>query len=281
MSLDTALGQASALVDLPWDTGEGVVDPGSFAQAAQQASINTFSGILAPAPSEMGVCKKYGTFMYGQSGYCRIIGLRYFRTEFSAPDYNFISTWNLQSPDGTIWTPTITVGGHSLVFTPGTGTVTETPVMIQTGGVMAWMPSIANDGTLTLTPMTYDRNSMVGAALMDANCRTFSLFVTKDGEFDIAYYIRAERVPPFRRLMIEIEQSARGAGKASKVGAFSLVKLGVNIQSNRVSEWNYFTKVDRIHQAHVAIEIEESSKKAFSFSWIEPQLQVLRRKPRI
>lgn len=60
-----------------------------------------------------------------------------------------VTNWNLQSPDGSIWTPSISTS-QQISFTSGTGTVSAVPVVLGQSGVL-WTPSISNAGVITLT----------------------------------------------------------------------------------------------------------------------------------
>lgn len=62
-----------------------------------------------------------------------------------------IFVWSLQSPNGTVWRPSLTVSGR-LFFEPGGAILTGTPPVFQgSPASVIWTPSIDNDGDITLT----------------------------------------------------------------------------------------------------------------------------------
>ena len=81
-----------------------------------------------------------------------------------------ITNWSLQSPDTTVWIPTISTRGIC-TWTSGGAIVTATPPVFQsTVDATIWIPSISNAGIVTMTSGT----SVIGqrwATLLDANNR--------------------------------------------------------------------------------------------------------------
>lgn len=97
------------------------------------------------------VCPKWGDGSLWGDGdlWCGISGASQYVAYPGRDERTDLTTWNLQSPDTLVWTPSISTAGIvSLVSS--VGTVTETPVAPAPDG-NNWTPSIANTGVITLT----------------------------------------------------------------------------------------------------------------------------------
>jgi len=61
-----------------------------------------------------------------------------------------IYAWSLQSPDATVWVPSITIDGI-VSFTSGGGVITASPPVFRGQGTTVWTPAISNAGLLTIS----------------------------------------------------------------------------------------------------------------------------------
>jgi len=94
-----------------------------------------------------------------------------------------ITAWSLQSPDATVWVPTVSTRGM-LTWTSGGAIVTPTPPVFQSAvDATVWIPSMSNTGIVTLTSGT----SVIGqrwATLLDANNLQWFGCATATGEIN-------------------------------------------------------------------------------------------------
>ena len=89
-----------------------------------------------------------------------------------------IFTWSLQSPNGTVWVPSLTATGR-LLFVSGGAVLTASPPVFQgTPSTVIWTPTISNTGQLTLTPGV--ASTQFHAALYDPGLVAYLLTVDAD-----------------------------------------------------------------------------------------------------
>ena len=112
-------------------------------------------------------CPKYGDASLWGDGdlWCGVSGSYQYISTFGQNERAALTTWNLQSPNTNVWTPSISTSGV-LSFSDGIGTATEIPVLPEADDG-TWEPSISNAGLVTLTSGT-DADAKV-ASLIDSN----------------------------------------------------------------------------------------------------------------
>ena len=90
-----------------------------------------------------------------------------------------ITTWSLQSPDGTAWVPTISIAGI-VTWTSGGAVLTPiAPCFQGTPDTTVWTPQISNAGIVTIVDGPATGNYR--AALLDSNLVTWLILVDSDG----------------------------------------------------------------------------------------------------
>ena len=96
-------------------------------------------------------CPRWGDGSLWGDGdlWCGISGYAQYIAWLEGADRGALTTWNLQSPDTNVWTPTITTAGI-VSFASSVGTATTVPVAPAPDGDN-WTPSISNAGLITLT----------------------------------------------------------------------------------------------------------------------------------
>lgn len=96
-------------------------------------------------------CPKWGDGSLWGDGdlWCGVAGSYQYIAWLEGHDRAALVTWNLQSPDTKVWTPTISTAGI-VSFSDGFGTATDVPVAPDPTGVN-WTPSVSNAGLITLT----------------------------------------------------------------------------------------------------------------------------------
>ena len=97
-------------------------------------------------------------------------------------NYSSLCGWNLQSPDGKVWTPAITSEGvltwsHSTL--PELKPVSAVPVIQDVDSTDVWIPSMSNDGVLTLTSQA-GAGETTTAGISDDLGQVWSLFISAD-----------------------------------------------------------------------------------------------------
>ena len=100
------------------------------------------------------VCPKWGdTSLWGDGDlWCGISGSFQYVADIGRAQRPFLTSWNLQSPDTKVWTPSISTAGIFSI-SDGVGTASEVPVL-PTGTDNTWEPSVSNAGLITLTSGT-------------------------------------------------------------------------------------------------------------------------------
>lgn len=83
---------------------------------------------------------------------------------FYSTERPILTAWNLQSPDGTVWVPSITIAGI-VSFTGTAGATASTDPVVFLGYGTVYTPTIANTGIVTLTTATDTRQAL--AAILD------------------------------------------------------------------------------------------------------------------
>ena len=279
MAIDSLIQLRSAQAKMPWDWGFGVDYNLTSTQANIQAALNTFASLEPPSPTVVLGCPKYGTFKYGTRQYCSPVGLRYYRTVFRDANLNWMVDWNLQSPDGTIWTPSVDTIGGTLTFTPGTGSPTVVPVMLKVGeDDTVFVPSMANDGTLTLTPDVWSLNYFA-AAIYDSVGVSWVIHVAENGNHLIGTDIPASQLRPMDYLSLDVKYTANQAGKASATNYFAISKVVVNAAPQRDTEGRFYADVEFVHHKSISLDVKFSGSY-FSLGHVAARVKRLKKIPR-
>jgi hypothetical protein len=91
--------------------------------------------------------------LYGDGGLWNSLTLQaqefYARVDEPQQAYPFTTTWNLQSPNGSIWLPSISTSGILSFTDVGAGTADN--VLVPDADGTYWTPSISNDGIVSVT----------------------------------------------------------------------------------------------------------------------------------
>jgi len=285
VSIDSKEKRQSALATagMPWEWGDmvfiqGVVDPGS-----RQTVVNVYSGMLADEEEETG-CTKYNEKKYGKFLYCRPLGLRSHRVTFQEFDVNYVTDWNLQSPDGTIWTPTLTTGTNetpTFTWVSSVGTKsTDTPVVVQTDTFQYWSMSIDNVGVVTYTSATADGESY-GAALHDDNGKVWYFFVDRNTQFSLADDTPFTSIPYMRKIGLELTYTPTSLAKASSGNEFILGRVGTDVGTRIPGWWRWWVpEVDFVQHTRTALEIEVNATEDVNVREVVGRVQTKRFKRR-
>ena len=91
--------------------------------------------------------------LYGDGGLWNSLTLQvqefYSKVDEPRQPYPFTTSWNIQSPNGSLWQPSITTSGVLSVTDIGAGTVDS--ILVPDPDGTYWTPSITNDGIVSVT----------------------------------------------------------------------------------------------------------------------------------
>jgi hypothetical protein len=286
MAIDTKEKRMSALQvgSMPWEWGDSMIPDLMIDQEDRQMTVNVYSGIMAQEPPEVGGCKKWGTFKWGTEQWCRAIGLRPFRSVFEEFGQNYTTNWNLQSPDTTIWTHTLTSGSNPTpvaTVVSSSGTKSEfTPIFAQTNPWMEWAPSVDNTGVIVLTGASNDGMDY-GAATYDDNAKVWYWYVDRHGATQITDNVVYLTVPYFRRVQFELTYIPTSQAKASSVNKFIIGRTGVDVGRRIPADWLWHVpEVDFVQHTRTAIELTMETSSEFNVRQVVARVQTKKHKRR-
>ena len=291
MAIDTKQKRQSAMAvtGMPWEWGDDLFIDGDVSQEDRQHVVNVYTGILVEDLAA-DLCTKYGVKRYGTFSYCSHTGLRAYRVVFDEFGVMYLTDWNLQSPDGNIWTPTLTTGSNEApVFTwvSSSGTKsTETPVVLEETVNRFYAMSIDNDGVVTYTgvalatggaPSTAQR----GAAMLDDNDKVWYFYVNRHGQFTLGDSTPYLTIPYMRKVQFELEYSPTSQAKASPVNEFICGRVGTDVAYRIPAWWRWWIpEVDFVQQTRTAIEFEITASEDVNIREVVARTQTQRLKRR-
>lgn len=158
------------------------------------------------------------------------LGLRQYRPynyQAFADNYGFTAgpSWNLQSPDGTVWAPSITTGGV-LSFVSGAARLTDCVVRGQ--ALPWWQPTISNIGVVTLTSYTPGGSGIPWGTIVDSAGAVWYWYMDLNNvailSTTLPTNLASERNPPGERIGLVF----RGSGNE-----YVIQNLSVEMQLDR------------------------------------------------
>ena len=273
-----------SVAGMPWEWGDEMFIDGSQTQEDRQHTVNIYTGILAAMPMGVDACNKWGAMMWNTFQWCVHLGLRPYRVVFDEYSTNYVTDWNLQSPDGTIWTPTLTTGSlDAPVFTwvSGSGTKsTITPVVVQTDPWQMWNMSIDNLGVVTLTSATHS-GEVFGAAMRDDNDKVWYFYMNRFQAPTIADDTPYTRIPYLRKAAFELTFIPTSTAKASPVNQFVLGRVGTDVARRIPAWWRWWVpEVDYVQHTRTAIEYKITASEDINIREVVGRVQTKRHKRR-
>ena len=395
MAIADGLELRSSAALMPWSLGHAYIPrSATFTASERQAILTIYAGILATSSPEvvMGTCLKYGSFKYGNGKYCGPRVLREYRTVFRTTSINVQLDWNLQSPDGTIWTPSLgyadpygnitpycgwnlkspngtgwtpsidkdgvltfidtplpallpdtevpvvqdlnssdvhvlsiandgtlsftsqagagetTTAGVSdnlgqvwtlwvnaddelvtlilptfrpleLLFTPGVGTVTSTPYLLEVGQEKMWMPEIDNFGVLTFRDMGQDCSAK-GIGLLGPDGNVYTFYMDRHGQivFDLA--IAYTELPKMSYMALDLSYTPTSLAKASAINDFLVSRVGIDVGPRNDGPGRFSARVNSSRSTRHSVDLEFEGGSDFRVSYMSARVNKYKKKPR-
>jgi hypothetical protein len=185
-------------------------------------------------------------------------------------DRPLLSSWTLQSPDATIWSPTISSQGV-LTFTSGAGSLSTAPVLIEDDNTL-WSMAIGNTGVLTLTDGVADTNQPA-AEVIDPNAiawygRVSSLNVLRWQTGSVPGNLRTR----LTHVSVRVSYSA--------AAAFVIHSIRPLLAPVKAVLGRYITHTDMVTKGRVSVRITYTGNAAFVVDRIALTAKSKKQRPR-
>ena len=182
--------------------------------------------------------------------------------------------WNLQSPNGDIWTPSITTAGVISFTSSSSGTVSAVPLAIGDSGTL-YTPSISNTGVITLTSgASYTGVEMLATFLDSDNVSWFWQVSTTIGAY-VSDKLRPNMGTRLFRLSVKVKYTAATGLTSGEEFRIYRIQPVVGIRAQLPDR--YYALVDA-HVYRASIKIKHGGS-AFVVSNLRVVAQV--RKPQL